>query len=113
MACGYSWLRSLSPQRLVVEPSIRKCTVPFYASQAKQHQDAWANHLNVPVELSTEIGLKFSLIPPVEFDMGSTQAEVDALLATPTNAGWVNNNLKTMRSTRLHITASGSQDRFT
>lgn len=83
-----------------VDPSDRKIAapppadLPFYGSQAKKHQTAWAKHLNVPVELSTEIGLTFSLIPPGEFDMGSTQVEVDALLATPTNDGWVRNQLK-------------------
>lgn len=76
-------------------PAPHPADLPFYGSEAKKHQEAWAKYLEVPVELPTEIGLTFSLIPPGEFDMGSTQAEVDALLATPTNDSWVKNQLKT------------------
>jgi len=53
---------------------------PFDAQQAKQHQRAWAEYLGVPVEATNPIGMKFVLIPPGEFDMGSTQEEVDRLL---------------------------------
>jgi hypothetical protein len=49
---------------------------PFDAAQAKQHQEAWAEHLGVPVEFENSIGMKFVLIPPGEFDMGSTEEEV-------------------------------------
>jgi formylglycine-generating enzyme required for sulfatase activity len=53
---------------------------PFDARQAKEHQQAWAKHLGVPVETTNSIGMKLALIPPGEFDMGSTQEEVDRLL---------------------------------
>ena len=46
---------------------------PFDAAQAKEHQEAWAKYLNVPVEMTNSIGMKLVLIPPGEFDMGSTQ----------------------------------------
>lgn len=49
---------------------------PFDATQAQQHQGAWAKHLGVPVEYTNSIGMKFRLIPPGEFVMGSTPAEV-------------------------------------
>jgi formylglycine-generating enzyme required for sulfatase activity len=45
--------------------------VPFDAAQAKQHQESWAKHLGVPVEITTSIGMKLVLIPPGEFEMGS------------------------------------------
>lgn len=35
---------------------------PFDATQARQHQDAWANHLGVPVEFTNSIGMKFRLL---------------------------------------------------
>lgn len=35
---------------------------PFDATQARQHQDAWANHLGVPVEFTNSIGRKFRLM---------------------------------------------------
>ena len=50
---------------------------PFNAEQAKQHQEAWAKYLNVPVEYSNSIGMKFRLIPPGEFTMGSTEEEIE------------------------------------
>lgn len=53
---------------------------PFDAAQAKQHQEAWAKHLGVPVEYTNSIGMKFRLIPPGEFTMGSTAAEIDSAL---------------------------------
>ena len=49
---------------------------PFDAAQAKQHQEEWAAYLKVPVEYTNSIGMKFRLIPPGEFMMGSTAEEV-------------------------------------
>ena len=49
---------------------------PFDAEKAKQHQEAWAKHLGVPVETKNSIGMPLVLIPPGEFDMGSTPEEV-------------------------------------
>jgi formylglycine-generating enzyme required for sulfatase activity len=54
---------------------------PFDERTAKQHQAAWAKHLGVPVVWKNAIGMTFVLIPPGEFDMGSTEAEVARLLA--------------------------------
>ena len=53
---------------------------PFDATKAKEHQAAWAKHLGLPVETTNSIGMKVVLIPPGEFDMGSTVAEVAKLL---------------------------------
>jgi formylglycine-generating enzyme required for sulfatase activity/WD40 repeat protein/serine/threonine protein kinase len=53
---------------------------PFDEKKAKEHQAAWAKHLGVPIEMINSIGMKFMLIPPGEFDMGSTEAEVAKLL---------------------------------
>ncbi len=39
---------------------------PFDAGQAKAHQQAWADHLGVPIEYSNSLGMKFSLIPPAD-----------------------------------------------
>ncbi len=50
---------------------------PFDAAQAKKHQQAWADYLGVPVEVTNSIGMKLVLIPPGEFDMGSTEEEVE------------------------------------
>ena len=53
---------------------------PFDEKTAKQHQAAWAKHLKVPVLWTNSIGMRFALIPPGEFDMGSTVEEVARLL---------------------------------
>ena len=58
------------------EPAV----APFDAAQAKQHQEAWAKHLGVPVEYTNTIDMKFILIPPGEFMMGSTPAEIEEAL---------------------------------
>jgi formylglycine-generating enzyme required for sulfatase activity len=49
---------------------------PFDAEQAQQHQEAWAKYLKINVEYTNKIGMKFRLIPPGEFQMGSTPAEI-------------------------------------
>lgn len=53
---------------------------PFDAKTAKEHQAAWAKYLGVEVEKTNSIGMRLVLIPPGEFDMGSTEAEVAKLL---------------------------------
>ncbi len=49
---------------------------PFDAAKAKGHQEAWARHLGVPVEYTNGIGMRFVIIPPGEFTMGSPDGEV-------------------------------------
>ena len=53
---------------------------PFNAEQARQHQEAWAKYLNIDVEYTNSIGMKFILIPPGEFTMGSTAEEIEEAL---------------------------------
>lgn len=53
---------------------------PFDAAQAKKHQAAWAKHLKLDVEYTNSLGMKFVLIPPGEFMMGSMPAEIEAAL---------------------------------
>lgn len=50
---------------------------PFSAEEAKKHQERWAAYLKVPPTLTNSIGMKLILIPPGEFDMGSSREEVD------------------------------------
>ena len=49
---------------------------PFDAAHAKQRQEALANRLHVSVKTTNSIGMKFMLIPPGEFMMGSTPEEI-------------------------------------
>jgi formylglycine-generating enzyme required for sulfatase activity len=59
---------------------------PFSASAARTAQDAWAAHLGQPVEFELSPGLQFRLIPPGEFLMGSTEADLEKLLRMYPNA---------------------------
>jgi serine/threonine protein kinase/formylglycine-generating enzyme required for sulfatase activity len=53
---------------------------PFDAVQAKRHQAEWAAYLKLPAEYTNSLGMKFVLVPPGEFMMGSMEAEIEALL---------------------------------
>ena len=53
---------------------------PFDEQQARKHQQEWADYLKLPVEHTNSVGMKFVLIPPGEFTMGSTAAEIDQAL---------------------------------
>lgn len=50
---------------------------PFSAEEAKKHQERWATYLKVPMTLTNSVGMKLVLIPPGEFDMGSSPEEAD------------------------------------
>jgi formylglycine-generating enzyme required for sulfatase activity len=71
---------SLPPERpasppIKLRPAMAKA--PFDANQARQHQQEWADYMGQPVELENGIGMKFRLIPPGEFLMGSPATEWD------------------------------------
>lgn len=55
--------------------------VPFSPTQAKQHQQEWAEYLQVPIEYTNSIGMKFVLIPPGEFVRGMSPEEIEEALA--------------------------------
>lgn len=48
---------------------------PFDGEQAKQHQQNWGLHLQLPVSFTNSIGMGFELIPPGEFKMGAAEEE--------------------------------------
>jgi len=48
---------------------------PFTAEEAKAHQQAWAEYLEIHVETTNSIGMKLVLIPPGAFVMGSPEDE--------------------------------------
>lgn len=53
---------------------------PFDQQQARKHQQAWADYLKLPLEYANSVGMKFVLIPPGEFNMGSTPEEIEQAL---------------------------------
>ncbi len=50
--------------------------VPFDAAQAREHQEAWAKYLNVPLQYTNSLGMTLRLIPPGEFEMGAADEEL-------------------------------------
>jgi|GEM_PF-1254105 len=48
---------------------------PFDATQAKAAQSAWAKHLGIDVKINNSVGMRFRLIPPGTFEMGSPASE--------------------------------------
>jgi len=58
---------------------------PFRATQAKEHQQAWAQYLGIPVhqtiKLADGVALKLVLVPPGEFLMGSSEEQIEAAAA--------------------------------
>ena len=69
---------------------------PFTPEEAKQHQQAWADYLGLPVEFENTIGLKMVLIPPGEFMMGSTEEEIEEAIASGKKYGWMDDNISAM-----------------
>lgn len=51
---------------------------PFDSDYASKLQQAWSEHLKVPVEWTNSVGVKFRLIPPGEFTIGSSPDEIKA-----------------------------------
>lgn len=54
--------------------------VPFAPDEAQELARLWADHLGVPVEWTHPLGMRFRLIPPGEFVMGTDATQVDALM---------------------------------
>jgi len=69
----FEYESSPSPKTAAAAPAV----APFDAAQAKALQEAWANHLRVPVEATNSLGMKLKLIPAGEFLMGSNATQRD------------------------------------
>ncbi len=74
---------------------------PFDEKKAKEHQEAWAKCLGVPVEITNSIGMRLVLIPPGEFMMGSPKELIEEELKRPDNDQWY----------KVHLPAEGPQHR--
>jgi hypothetical protein len=82
------------PEGMVKYTEPPTAVAPFDTARAKEHQEAWAGSLGVPVELTNSIGMKLRLIPPGEFMMGMTAEEIAALTREANdrqapNLGWL------------------------
>ncbi|MBD3675479.1 MAG: hypothetical protein HUJ26_18355 [Planctomycetaceae bacterium] len=62
------------PTGIIDDPNVDGFAVaPFDDEQATAYQKDWAGRLGIPVESTNSIGMKFVLIPPGEFLMGSEE----------------------------------------
>ncbi len=59
--------------RTTAPPEVAKA--PFDAAAAGEYQDVWADYLGLQREITNSIGMRFALIPPGEFMMGSPESE--------------------------------------
>ena len=67
----------LAPALPAADKAPPAAIAPFDANAARQHQSAWAKHLRKSGVVETNsIGMKLALIPPGDFLMGSTDADV-------------------------------------
>ena len=66
---------------------------PFDEKKAKEHQEAWAKYLGVPVEITNSIGMKLVLIPPGEFEMGSPKELIEEELRAHAGDQWYKEHL--------------------
>lgn len=71
---GAKWVRPDQPFAPL------RAVAPFDAAQARRHQEDWASSLGVPVQYTNSIGMKFVLIPPGQFLMGSLPEEIELAL---------------------------------
>ncbi len=97
------------PQQTVTDDSVpalgEVAVAPFSQTQAKLFQERWAEHLSLPVDYTNSIGMKFRLIPPGSFDMGSTPEQIEAARLA---------DLDMTREDRLQVLDSeGPQQRIT
>ena len=60
---------------------------PFDSASAGQHQREWASYLNGPLEIQDSQSLRLTLIPPGEFQMGMTEADVTLALQVDAESG--------------------------
>ncbi len=74
------FVRKVEVKSLTAPRAPSPAVAPFTAEQAQTHQEAWASYLGVPLEYTNSLGMKFRLIPPGEFLMGSTPAEIEVAL---------------------------------
>jgi formylglycine-generating enzyme required for sulfatase activity len=61
---------------------------PFGPEKARSYQEQWAKHVGVPLEQVSSVGMKFLLIPPGEFEMGSTDEEIKRVLQEKEGKPW-------------------------
>ena len=77
---------------------------PFSSAQAKAYQENWSKYLSIPVRYTNSAGMEFVLVPPGEFDLGSTAAQISYAQVVSEKLGfapmWLKEN-RPLRRVRL------------
>lgn len=76
-----------APPPVQAEQAPQMAVAPFTPEEARQHQEAWAEHLGVPAEYENSLGMKMVLIPPGEFTMGNSEEQIAMTLKECEEAG--------------------------
>lgn len=78
-----------APPGILTRPAApRVAHAPFDAPSAASFQRAWSQHLKVPVEFENSVGIRFRLIPPGSFMMGSSAEQLGNALREPNGLDW-------------------------
>jgi serine/threonine protein kinase len=89
VALWRGWVNGLfAPHSPVRSSPPPLATAPFDAAMAKHHQETWARHLGAPVEFTNSIGMKFRLIPPGTYTMGTSSEEIATILPQVPEWAW-------------------------
>lgn len=86
-------------KKAALERTPAAAKAPFDARQARALQEAWARHQQIPMESTNTVGGKLILVPPGEFLMGSSDAEVAAAIQLAESAQADENTRKRIQST--------------
>lgn len=62
-----------------VSPSPLPAVIPFSSDEATISQQEWADYLRVPVDFSNSLDVRFQLVPPGEFTMGTAEEDLPIL----------------------------------
>jgi WD40 repeat protein/formylglycine-generating enzyme required for sulfatase activity len=85
--------------------------VPFSPEEAKKHQETWAEHIKLPVEVESKAtGMKFRLIPPGEVvgpPLGSRHAQPDRILYRLTRPYYIGDTEVTFEQFEKFVSATG------
>ena len=103
---------TMSPQTATSSQAPGLAIAPFDERAAKQYQMLWAKYLKVPVVQLNSLGMKMVFIPPGEFEMGSTQEELQTCWRKPGNRTLLGGTLNASPPKRRSI-ASRSPSRST
>jgi serine/threonine protein kinase len=95
--------RTSQPQPANDWPQPPRAIAPFTAEQALKYQALWAEYLNVPVEHTNSLGMRFRLIPPGEYDRGTTSDSIESLLTSYRNYAKANS----INANGISITEAG------